>query len=154
MKGPVPGFSKDVNDALLAASTLVHFKATGLLGFAITLAGIIITNQPTGGIALTLHFVCILLLVASACSAGAAIYPVKHTRRGGNIFWGDIVLHKSAAEYTKSLEPLLSPEDVDREYAFMNYRLSQVLDTKYSFIRWAICLLMAGCALAGASRIF
>lgn len=86
-KGPVPGFSKGVNDALVAAATLVHLKAAG------------------------------------------------------------------QAHAARRLEKLVSPEAIDREYAFTNYRLSAVLDSKYTFIRWAICLLLAGSALAGAGLI-
>lgn len=152
-KGPVPGFSKGVNDALVAASTLVHFKAAGLLGFALTLSGIVISHRPESGAALVLHYIGVAQLAVAAGFAGVVIYPAKHTRRGGDIFWGDIVLHASAPAYAAGLEKLAAPEDVDREYAFTNYRLSGVLNVKYGFIRWAICLLLLGSAFAGAGLI-
>jgi hypothetical protein len=152
VKGPPAGFSRGVNDGLIAASTLVHFKAAGLLGFALTLAGIVVSHHPVGQLAANLHLAGLLLLIAAACCAGAVIYPKKNTRKGGLIFWGDIVTHASPGKYSESLERLVNPEDADREYAFTNYRLSQVLDTKYSIIRWAVCLLLLGSALAGASR--
>lgn len=151
-KGPVAGFGRGVNDALVTASTLVHFKAAGLLGFALTVSGIVISHRPAGGAAGVLHFAGVLALVAAACFAGSVIYPMKNTRKGGLIFWGDIVLHGSPKEYAQALERLGTPEDVDREYAFTNYRLSGVLESKYGLIRWAVCLLLLGAALAGAAR--
>jgi hypothetical protein len=153
MKGPVAGFSKGVNDSLIAASTLVHFKATGLLGFALTLSGIVLSRPPEGAVAQGFHFAGVFLLVASACFAGAAIYPMKNTRRRGVLFWGDIVTHPSAEAYAKDLEKMASAEDVEREYAFTNYRLSLVLEGKYGLIRWALCLLLLGAAVAGMGRV-
>jgi hypothetical protein len=148
MKGPVPGFSKGVNDSLVAAASLAHFKTTGLLGFSLTLAGILISRRPPSGAALILHYSSVILLILSSAFAGVVIYPVKETRRGGHIFWGDIILYDSAASYAQAVEKLGAPEDAEREYAFTNYRLSRILDVKYGFIRWAICLLLLGSVLA------
>lgn len=149
----VPGFSKGVNDTLVAAASLVHFKAAALLGFALTLAGIVITRRPSGDIAMAFHFAGILLLIASACVSGAVIYPRKSTRRGGLLFWGDIVTHASAPAYADAIEKLKGSDDVEREYAFTNYRLSGVVAGKYDLIRWAVCLLLLGSALAGVGRM-
>jgi hypothetical protein len=152
VKGPAAGFSKGVNDALVAASTLVHFKAAGLLGFALTLSGLVISHRPAGGAAAAFHLGGVLALISSACFAGAVIFPLKNTRKGGFIFWGDIVMHDSATAYARELEKLGSQEDVEREYSYTNYRLSGVLDAKYGLIRWAISLLLAGAVLAGVAR--
>lgn len=152
MKGPPPGFSKGVNDSLVANASLVHLKAAALLGFALTLSGIVVSGRTGGGAAAALHFAGVTLLFAAAATAGAVIYPVKYTRRGGVIFWGDIAGHGSASAYAESLAKLGGLEDAEREYAFTNYRFSQVLDSKYGLIRWSVGLLLAGACLAGAGR--
>lgn len=153
MKAPAAGFSKGVNDALVTASTLVHFKAAGLLGFALTLSGIVVNHKPAAGLAAALHLAGVLVLVGSALFAGAVIYPMKKTRRGGLIFWGDICTHHSAPAYADELGKLETQQDVDREYAFTNYRLSRVLNAKYGLIRWAVSMLLLGAALSGFSRL-
>ena len=151
--GPVPGFSKGVNDNLVAAASLVHFKSAALLGFALTLSGVVITHRPAGDVAMGFHFAGVLFLIASACVSGAVIYPKRSTRRGGVIFWGDIVTHPSAPAYAEAVDRVATPEDVEREYAFTNYRLSEVIEGKYDLVRWAVCLLLLGSALAGIGRI-
>jgi hypothetical protein len=153
VKGLLPGFSKGVNDALVPAATLVHFKASGLLGFALTLAGLVLAHKPHGGPASALHYAGVLTLIAAASVAGAVIFPKKSSRKGGLIFWGDIAGHASSSDYLQSLQRLESAEDAEREYAFTNHRFAQVLDSKYGLIRWAVCLLLAGAALAGAGIV-
>lgn len=150
LKGPPPGFSKGVNDALINASTLVHLKAAGLLGLGLTLSGLLLGREPAGepwavnaaG----------LLALASAVCAGAAVFPLKKVRRGGAVFWGDIAAHGSASDYGETLGGL-DPAAIEREYAATNYNLSVVLQFKYSLIRWAVCLLVLGACLAGLIRI-
>jgi len=151
-KGPPPGFSKGVNDALIIASNLLHLKASALLGFALTAGGIVVANAPHAGLASWFHFAGVLLLACAACCAGAVIYPVKHSRRGGQLFWGDIVTHHDPKTYAESLTGL-DADAVDREYAYTNFRLSQVLTAKYGLVRWAVILLLAGAALAALGRI-
>lgn len=153
MNDSASGFSRGVNDGLVAAATLVHFKAAALLGFALTLSGLVVSHRPSGQAAGVFHLAGVVLLIASAGCAGAVIYPKKSTRRGGLIFWGDIVTHASAAAYAEELERLRAQEDREREYVFTNYRLSGVLSAKYDLIRWALCLLLLGAVLTGVGRV-
>src|SRR5437762_1805441 len=119
-KGPPAGFSRGVNDALITASTLVHFKAAGLLGFALTLAGLLLSRSPAGETASRLHLCGIAGLVISALFSGAAIFPLKNTRRRGVLFWGDIATHESVTSYAESLA-LLDADGVEKEYAATNF---------------------------------
>lgn len=151
-KGPPPGFSKGVNDSLIIASNLLHLKASALLGFALTLAGIVVSHAPAGAPARAFHFAGVLLLAAAACFAGAVIYPIKHSRRGGQLFWGDIITHHDPKTYADSLAGL-DAAAADREYAYTNFRLSEVLAAKYGLVRWAVLMLLVGAALAAAGRI-
>ena len=151
--GPPAGFSKGVNDSLISMSSLAHFKAAGILGFALTLTGLLLADHITDPAAWYCHMAGILLLVLSAGCSALVILPAQSVRSGGRIFWADIVTHASAESYVESLRAL-GPASADAEYAATNYHLSQVLVGKFKLVRWSVASLMAGCMLAALARIF
>lgn len=153
-KGPPPGFNKAVNDSLIPAATLVHLKAAALLGVALTLTGLVVgRGRPEGSFTRALHAAGVVMLGAAASAAGYAMYPRKKVRRGGLIFWGDIVTHRSAAAYAEATSALTAP-GLEAEYAQTNYHLSRVLNAKFGLIRWSVALLLLGSFLAVGAHFF
>src|ERR1039458_4892812 len=115
MKHSAPDLSRGVNEALVTAATLVHFKAAALLGFALTISGLVVTHRLSGVVSGAFQFAGVVMMIAAACFAGAVIYPMKSVRRGGLIFWGDIATHASASAYADAIDQV-GAEDLEREY--------------------------------------
>jgi len=151
--GPPAGFSKGINDSLIAASSLAHLKAAGILGFALTLTGLLLSDRPSDAAAWYCHFAGIALLVVSAACGALVIFPREAVRPGGKVFWGDIATHGTADAYVASLASL-SASDAEAEYAATNFHFSRVLAAKFGWVRWSVACLMAGCLLAVIARFF
>lgn len=89
------------------------------------------------------------LLAAALVACFASIAPRRrYTSPRGFIFWGAIAAYDSGDEFTQELVGS-TPESLSEHLSHQTYALARICKEKYSWLNWAIGLVVAGSELGG-----
>jgi len=141
--GPPTGFGHNVNQYLNQHIVVADAKAVALLGTNLTLAALFIVNRPLVHTAVIANWISICCFTISALIATYSLFPRLLIGGRGLIFWEDIVSRRTPSEYISDLTAV-SLQQVEFEYADLNFYLSKILVRKYRAIQVCTVLLMVG----------
>lgn len=147
VNGPPAGFGQSVNGYLNGYVVFADSKIGGLIGASLTVAAVLLANQPATNWSLISNWAAILCLGLAALVGTFVISPRIIEGGKGVIFWEDIVEHGSPAAYHAAIQ-YLDAAQVEREYAAHNFYTSKVLRAKYRATRWCAVLFTIGVMLA------
>lgn len=146
--GPPEGFGVGVNEYFNHYIAVADAKAAGFMAAALTVAAAVLGLDVPSGIAALPMWAAVGLLAASVLAGAVAIFPrLPKSRHQGLIFWEDVRLWPTVADYQKALSRT-STQDVEFEYAAQNHTVSGVLHDKHVYVRWTIGLFLAGALMA------
>lgn len=152
-KGPPRGFGLSVNDYLNHYVSVADAKAAGFMTVALTVGAATIGMHPTAFVGQVFQWIGVALLGGAGAAGAMAIFPrLPSGNNRGLIFWEDVRVWPSAAEYQQALAQATA-QDIEFEYAAQNYVVSNVLHDKHVGVRWAILLFLAGTVASVAAYI-
>lgn len=89
------------------------------------------------------------LLAAALIACFVAIAPRRrYTSPRGFIFWGAIAAYESGDEFNQELLAT-SPENLTEHLSLQTYAMARICREKYTWLNWAIGLVVAGSELGG-----
>lgn len=148
--GPPHGFGKDVNDYLNHYITVMDAKAGGFLAACLLMLDFMSdrTYQPVFSI--PFHTMAIVGFILGTAMSSLCLLPRLPRGKKGLIFWEDIRERGGPDAYARDTHAM-DERLCEREYAWQNYFVSQVLHKKCRLMQWtigitlasALCLLVA-----------
>ena len=137
------GFGESVNKYLNHFVNVADAKAAGLPTADLAIGGALMSNTPVMLWPQRFHWASLFLLATSGLLALWALYPRTPKIGSSLIFWENIRARPTVDDYLTDLSQVDDIE-IERQYGAQNYLVSEVLSTKYRFVRRSMwCLLAA-----------
>jgi len=144
--------ARRVNALLNQFVGVLDTKASIFLAGNVAAASFLLKEMPPNWWCRIIYFTAISAYAASVVMAGATIFPRRPKTGQSVLFWGDIAEHKSADDYTKHFDKVLSDGCLDEQYLAQNFLTAKLLRRKYKCLR--ACILLFFLALFTSFTVF